>query len=47
MVGWSAVLLPWLRGWRAWTDRQHEAGMYWGLAAWATTDLSLLALLWP
>ncbi|MBK8571359.1 MAG: UbiA prenyltransferase family protein [Holophagaceae bacterium] len=47
LVGWSAVLLPWLRGWRTWTDRQHEAGMYWGLAAWATTDLSLLALLWP
>ncbi len=44
---WAAVLLPWLRGWRTWTDRQHEAGMYWGLGAWAVTDLSLLALLWP
>lgn len=47
LLAWIAVLLPWLRGWRTWTDRQHEAGMYWGLAAWAVTDLSILALLWP
>jgi hypothetical protein len=36
-----------MRGWRTWTDDQHERGMYWGLGAWAITDLSLLALLWP
>jgi 4-hydroxybenzoate polyprenyltransferase len=47
LTAWLGVLLPWLAGWRQWTDRRHEAGMYWGLAAWAVTDVSLLALLWP
>ena len=47
LVAWLAVLLPWWRHWSSWTDAQHERGMYWGLAAWAVTDLSLLALLWP
>jgi lycopene elongase/hydratase (dihydrobisanhydrobacterioruberin-forming) len=47
LLAWLAILLPWLRGWRTWTDPQHAAGMYWGLGAWAVTDLSLLALLWP
>ncbi len=47
LFAWMALLLPWLRGWRTWTDHQHEAGMYWGLAAWAVTDLSILVLLWP
>ncbi|MDR3683319.1 MAG: UbiA family prenyltransferase [Geothrix sp.] len=47
LAAWLALLLPWLRGWRTWTESQHENGMYWGLGAWAVTDLSLLALLWP
>jgi 4-hydroxybenzoate polyprenyltransferase len=47
LLAWLAVLLPWLRGWRTWSDAQHEKGMYWALGAWAVTDLSLLALLWP
>jgi 1,4-dihydroxy-2-naphthoate octaprenyltransferase len=47
LLAWLAVLLPWLRQWRTMTDPQHEAGMYWGLGAWAVTDLSILALLWP
>ena len=47
LVAWLAVLIPWMRGWRTWTDSRHESGMYWGLGAWAVTDLSLLALLWP
>lgn len=47
LLAWLAVLLPWLARWRTWTDRRHEAGMYWGLAAWAVTDLSILVLLWP
>jgi 4-hydroxybenzoate polyprenyltransferase len=47
LAAWLAVLIPWLGGWRTWTDRRHEQGMYWGLGAWAITDLSLLALLWP
>jgi len=46
-VAWLAILIPWMRGWRTWTDSRHESGMYWGLGAWAITDLSLLALLWP
>jgi 4-hydroxybenzoate polyprenyltransferase len=44
---WGAVLIPWLVRWRKWTPRQHEAGMYRALIAWAVTDLSLLWLLWP
>jgi 4-hydroxybenzoate polyprenyltransferase len=47
LLAWLGVLLPWLRGWRTWTDHRHEAGMYWGLGAWAVTDLSILFLLWP
>jgi 4-hydroxybenzoate polyprenyltransferase len=47
LLAWLAVLLPWLRWWRTMTDGQHEAGMYWGLGAWAITDLSILVLLWP
>jgi 1,4-dihydroxy-2-naphthoate octaprenyltransferase len=44
---WLLVLVPWRLAWGRWTDAQHEAGMYRGLLAWAVTDLSLLALLWP
>jgi 4-hydroxybenzoate polyprenyltransferase len=44
---WLAVLLPWCLRWRRMSQHQHEAGMYRALAAWAVTDLSLLALFWP
>ncbi len=47
LAAWLAVALPWLARWRRMSGPQHEAGMYQGLAAWAVTDLSLLALLWP
>lgn len=47
LLFWLILLLSWMARWRRWTDRQHEAGMYWGLGAWAVTDLSLLVLLWP
>ena len=47
LAAWLGVLLPWMAGWRTWTDHRHETGMYWGLGAWAVTDLSLLVLLWP
>jgi 1,4-dihydroxy-2-naphthoate octaprenyltransferase len=47
LLAWLVVLLPWMARWRTWTDHRHEAGMYWGLAAWAVTDLSILVLLWP
>ena len=45
--GWLAVLVPWCLRWRSMPQQRHEAGMYWALAAWAVTDLSLLILLWP
>lgn len=47
LAAWTAVLVPWMLRWRAWSDSQHENGMYRGLAAWAVTDLSILFLLWP
>jgi lycopene elongase/hydratase (dihydrobisanhydrobacterioruberin-forming) len=47
LAAWTAVLLPWCLRWRTWTPRQHEAGMYRALMAWAVTDVSLLLLLWP
>ena len=47
LAAWLFVLVPWMVNWRRWTDAQHEAGMYRGLAAWAVTDLCLLILLWP
>lgn len=47
LAGWLLLLLPWWANWREWSQAKAEAGMYWGLAAWAVTDLSLLALLWP
>jgi lycopene elongase/hydratase (dihydrobisanhydrobacterioruberin-forming) len=47
LAAWLGVILPWLRRWKTWSARQHEAGMYQGLIAWAITDVSLLAMLWP
>lgn len=47
LSAWLGVLVPWRLQWRRWSQSRHEAGMYWSLAAWAVTDLSLLALLWP
>lgn len=47
LLAWLVILLPWLARWRRMSQAQHEAGMYWGLGAWAVTDLSLLWLLWP
>ena len=47
LIAWLGVVLPWLRRWKAWSPKQHEAGMYRGLIAWAITDISLLVMLWP
>jgi 4-hydroxybenzoate polyprenyltransferase len=47
LAAWLGLLLPWWAQWRRWTPARHQAGMYWGLGAWAVTDASLLALLWP
>lgn len=44
---WLGLFILWRRRWSAWSPRQHEAGMYWALACWAVTDLSLLWALWP
>jgi 4-hydroxybenzoate polyprenyltransferase len=47
LAAWMAVLLPWWAQWRRWSPVGHQAGMYCALGAWAVTDASLLALLWP
>ena len=47
LAAWLGVLLPWAFRWRSMAQRQHEAGMYRALGAWAITDISILILLWP
>ena len=47
MAAWLGVVVPWLLRWKIWSIKQHEAGMYRGLLAWAITDVSLLVMLWP
>jgi len=47
LAAWMVVLLPWWARWRRWSEAQHQSGMYRALVAWAVTDISLLALLWP
>lgn len=47
LAAWLGILLPWAVRWRRLNPHQHEQGMYRCLAAWAVTDLSVLALLWP
>ncbi len=42
LVGWAAVLLPWYRNARRWSTREHQAGMYQALWAWALTDVAVL-----
>jgi 4-hydroxybenzoate polyprenyltransferase len=43
LAAWLRVLLPWLRDYRIWTPVEHQRGMYDALAAWALTDLVILA----
>ncbi len=40
---WLAVLLPWFRASETRSSAQHQRGMYQALAAWAATDLVVLA----
>jgi hypothetical protein len=47
LVAWSLVILQWLHRWRDLSQSQHEKRMYWLLACWAVTDISLLWMLWP
>jgi len=41
---WLAVLVPWYARHAAWTPARHQRGMYHALAAWAVTDLVVLAV---
>lgn len=41
---WLAVLVPWYAGHAGWTPARHQRGMYHALAAWAVTDLVVLAV---
>ena len=42
-AGWVAVLVPWRRRWRSLTAAEHRHGMYRALAAWALTDMVVVA----
>jgi 4-hydroxybenzoate polyprenyltransferase len=42
---WGMVLLPWLRRHPRMTPREHQAGMYAALGAWAVTDVVVI-LVW-
>ena len=41
-LGWTTVLLPWLKGYQAMTPADHQRGMYRALLAWAVTDLAVV-----
>jgi 4-hydroxybenzoate polyprenyltransferase len=43
LAAWLAVLLPWRRKAARHSARDHQRGMYHALAAWALTDLAVLA----
>lgn len=43
LVAWLRVLVPWLRDYRIRTPVEHQRAMYDALAAWALTDLVILA----
>lgn len=45
LAAWTAVLVPWRRGWAALHPRDHQRGMYRALGAWALTDL-VVVLAW-
>ena len=44
LAAWLAVLLPWRAGHAGWTPARHQRGMYRALAAWAMTDVTVLAV---
>ena len=43
LAGWLRVLLPWTRRWGQMSPAEHQRGMYAALAAWAVTDVAVLA----
>lgn len=42
-AAWVVVLLPWFREGRSWVSAEHQRAMYHALAAWALTDLAVVA----
>ena len=44
LAAWLGVLLPWRARPAVWSPAQHQRGMYRALAAWAVTDLTVLAV---
>lgn len=42
LAAWLVVLVPWQGHGREWSSREHQAGMYHALAAWALTDAAVL-----
>jgi 4-hydroxybenzoate polyprenyltransferase len=44
LAAWLAVLVPWYAGHARWNAAAHQRGMYQALAAWAVTDLTVLAV---
>jgi len=44
LAAWLGVLLPWRARHAAWSPAQQQRGMYRALAAWAVTDLTVLAV---
>jgi len=44
LAAWLAVLVPWRAGHAGWTSARHQRGMYRALAAWAMTDVTVLAV---
>jgi len=43
LAGWLMVLWPWYRRHVAMTPAEHQRGMYAALAAWAVTDIAVIA----
>lgn len=43
LAAWLRVLVPWRLGYRTWSREDHQRGMYRALAAWAVTDIGILA----
>ncbi|MGH7569061.1 MAG: UbiA family prenyltransferase [Gemmatimonadales bacterium] len=44
LAAWLRVLVPWHREHARWTPQRHQRGMYQALAAWAITDIVVLAV---
>lgn len=44
LAAWLAVLVPWYAGHARWSAAAQQRGMYRALAAWAVTDLTVLAV---